>query len=158
MHAGRRADFFCGVYQLETRFARIRYIRTQGITGGVRMWSKLNNHGPGRVLRCRIVSCVRDTMILVGIITGELCLAVLVCVRMLAVPETVSSNYMGRAGSPSSLPRVRLFASCLYRGKAHSRARNTEEIHQYDDHIQSKTRSRTKQNGHGHINCGRHQG
>ena len=23
MHAGRRADFFCGVYQLETRFARI---------------------------------------------------------------------------------------------------------------------------------------
>ena len=22
MHAGRRADFFCGVYQLETRFAR----------------------------------------------------------------------------------------------------------------------------------------
>ena len=24
MHAGRRADFFCGVYQLETRFARIK--------------------------------------------------------------------------------------------------------------------------------------
>ena len=24
VHAGRRADFFCGVYQLETRFARIK--------------------------------------------------------------------------------------------------------------------------------------
>ena len=27
MHAGRRADFFCGVYQLETRFARIILIQ-----------------------------------------------------------------------------------------------------------------------------------
>ena len=25
VHAGRRADFFCGVYQLETRFARITF-------------------------------------------------------------------------------------------------------------------------------------
>ena len=27
VHAGRRADFFCGVYQLETRFARIRLLK-----------------------------------------------------------------------------------------------------------------------------------
>ena len=36
---------------------------------------------------------------------------------------------------------------------AHSRARNTV-IHQYVDDILSMTRSRTKQNGHGHISYG----
>ena len=30
VHAGRRADFFCGVYQLETRFARIIHTNTCG--------------------------------------------------------------------------------------------------------------------------------
>ena len=64
---------------------------------------------------------------------------------MLAVPETVGSNYMGRSdiGSPSGLSVVRLFALCLCRGMAHSRARNTV-IQQYDDDIQSMTRSQYK--------------
>ena len=57
---------------------------------------------------------------------------------MLAVPETVGSNYMGRSdiGSPSGLSVVRLFALCLCRGMAHSRARNTV-IQQYDDDIRT---------------------
>ena len=55
----------------------------------------------------------------------------------------------GHVSTSQDAKLARLFASCLWRGMAHSRARNTV-IHQYDYDIQSVAGSRTKQNGHGH--------
>ena len=49
MHAGRRADFFCGVYQLETRFARINVFVLPGDNVSSKIYTR--DVAPGGVHR-----------------------------------------------------------------------------------------------------------